>query len=378
MPAIERLDSSNCANPVLDIYFRIGGVPINIYSLEFIIYEKVTAPPALVQTYPPAGRATVDVDNDCPTGHRLGTGVYVAEWDVPGIEPVGAHEIHWFWKQTAAHAERQFVQEFTVLLEGTAATAPGYCTVQDIRDEGIPVAVMSDTRAEELIEEASEYIDLICGRWFEARDRTIRVQARNHPVLDLGPGNPIIKVDALNIISGRGSTLTRDEISVDDVLVFNRHLTEGLIDPDDRDTPRIEYHGIFGVEYPGTGVAADFPWGSQVVEVQGTFGYTQLPRGVTPAETSDGSQVPANLGITPPLIRKACKLLTVREVALMSDPGGRGDWRDRWRLEQEKTVDQMYKMTSLSSLKQQGLLTGDPEIDGILTQYMAGPSMGAV
>jgi hypothetical protein len=60
----------------------------------------------------------------------------------------------------------------------------------------------------------------------------------------------------------------------------------------------------------------------------------------------------------------------------MSDPAGRGDWADRWRLESEKTVDQMYKMTSLASLGMMGRYTGDPAIDGILSAYMAPPSMG--
>lgn len=253
--------------------------------------------------------------------------------------------------------------------------AEAYCTLQDIRDEGVTIAEASDARVTAQIALASRYIERLTGRWFDAQTRTFKVRARNTAVLFLD--HPIVSVSAINIVSGRGANLNRDELSVDDVLVFNRHLTEGLTNPDDRDNPKLEYSNFQGYEYPGS-EEANWPWGSQVVEVAGKFGYTELTPSDTPGETSDGSQVPNSDGVTPPLIVHACKLLAMRELALMSDPAERGEWRDRFRLESEKTADQSYKMTSLDSLNMQGAWTGDPEIDAIIALYVAPPESGAV
>jgi hypothetical protein len=375
MSALEREQSSNCSNPVLDAFVEIGTTRTDIYSAEFIIYEKVSNPPNLVQAYPPSGREAVDVSTDCPTGHRLSIGRYVAEWDVPADALVGAYEIHWFWKLTAAHPEQQFVQEFSVTLQGAMGSSDGYCTVQDLRDEGITVAMMSDIRAGELISEASRYIERMTGRWFEARDRTFKIRGKRSKVVHLP--HPIIKIDNVNLVTGRGSGANRDAITVDDLIVFNRHLTEGLTNPDDRDNPKLEYISTWGIDYPNRDDAL-FPKFSQVVEVIGTFGYTELAHGVTPGETSSDSQVPSNFGITPLLITKVCKLLVVREIGLMVDFDDREDFKDRHRITEEKTVDQSYKKTSISDLKMTGMWTGDPEIDGLIALFVASPDVQAV
>lgn len=264
-------------------------------------------------------------------------------------------------------------------LQGTGRVGV-YATIQDIRDEGVPDTVYSDTRVNHAIELASRYIERVTGRWFEARTRTFRVKARNTGVCFLE--HPIVSVSAINIVSGRGADMDRDEVDLEDVLVFNRHLTQGLMEPDDRDAPRLEFENLRGLEYPGrTGLGrtdAEFPHGSQVVEVTGRFGYTELSIGDEPGETSDGSQVPNSEGVTPQLIEHVCRLLVMRELAPMGNAATRSDWRDRHRLEQEKTDDQMYKLSPLAALGNTGNITGDPEIDGILTSYMAPATMGAV
>jgi len=259
-------------------------------------------------------------------------------------------------------------------LQGTGRVGV-YCTIQDIRDEGIASTVFSDARVNAAIEVASRFIETATGRWFEARSRTFRVKARNTRVCFLN--HPIISLSEVNIVTGRGSAMTRDAIDVSDVLVFNRHLTEGLTDPDDRDAPRIEFEGVTGYEYPGR-IDGVFLVGSQTIEVVGRFGYTELAAGETPGETSDGSQVPTSEGVTPPLIEHLCKLLTVRELSTLANPDDRASWRDLWRLESEKTADQSYKMTSLDRLGMQGYVTGDPEIDGIINLFRAPASIGVV
>jgi len=187
-------------------------------------------------------------------------------------------------------------------------------------------------------------------------------------------GAPIIQIDSVATVFGRGSNLDRESIAVDDVLVYNRHLTEGLNDPDDRDHPRIEMVSGSLIDYPG--LDAEFLAGSQIIEVSGLFGYTELGPGDSVGETSDGSQIPLSYGDTPELIRQACMLLVTRNIGTLGDPASRADWRDASRVIEEKTADQSYKLASNAQLKLFGSTTGDPEIDGILNLYRVPASMG--
>lgn len=256
-----------------------------------------------------------------------------------------------------------------------ADTGGLYCSIQDLRDEGIPDTVLSDARAAVVIRRASRLIERLTGNWFEVRPRTFRVKANGTTVVHLGA--PIIMVSSVNLVSGRGTSITRDSVPIDDVLVFNRHLTEGLEDPDDRATPRLEYLGAWGIDYPGRD---DFEWPemSQVVEIEGLFGYTELEPSDPVGETSDGSQVPLSYGQTPELIKQACMMLIMKDLYPLGDVARRESLRDRNRIIEEKTADQSYKKESLKNLGMTGTLTGDADIDGILVQYMATPGMGAV
>ena len=250
----------------------------------------------------------------------------------------------------------------------------GYCTVDDLRDEGITTSMLSDSRATALIERASRYIEKVTGQWFEPRSRHFIVNADGSRVVYLGA--PIIQIDAIKLVSGRGDEYTEWEYDLEQILVFNRHLTQGLLNPDDRLCPRIEFQGPMGVYYPGWETI--FPEGRQVVRIEGVFGYTDLPDGVDPGETFVGSQIPTSQGETPKDIEHVCKLLVVREMGLMSDPSRRDGWLSRWRIEAEKTMDQSYKMTPLDRLGMAGQFTGDPEIDGILAQYRSPIGVAAV
>jgi len=350
MPALEREESSNCSNPVLDAYVRIGSVLTDIYSAEYVIYERVSDPPNLTQVYPPTGRATVDVDNLCPTGHKIGTGHYVAEWDVPVDALVGAYEIHWFWRLTVAHAEQQFCQEFVVTLQASMVSPPGYCTIQDIRDEGVTEAMHDDTRVESAIATASRLIDMYTKRWFEPRSLTFTLDGLGVKSLHLD--QPIIDVTEL---------LVEDiEVDVDtELIVYNRHLSENLTQPDDRENPRIELlQPIEGSLEARLGFR-NFPRGQRNVQITGQFGYTEY----------DGTAT----GKVPELIAHACKLMAMRELPLLVDGDDREDARARWRVTEYKTRDQTIKLGGVSATSGGravvGAYTGDPEIDAILARF---------
>lgn len=249
-----------------------------------------------------------------------------------------------------------------------------YASIQDLRDEGITVAMLSDARAMTLLAQASTFIDRVTGRWFEPRNRTFRVRSPGTKIVYVGA--PIIQVTSVASVFGRGTSLDRESIDVDDVLVYNRHLTEGLVEPDDRDTPRIELIAASLTDYPGA--EAEFLAGSQVIEVAGVFGYTELAPGDPVGESSDGSQVPLSYGSTPDGIKRACMLLVARNLGTLGDPATRREWRDGGRIIEEKTADQSYKLEGLGAIGQTGTITGDPEIDGLLNLYKAPPMATAV
>lgn len=250
-----------------------------------------------------------------------------------------------------------------------------YCTVQDLRDEGITVSMLSDANALRKINVASKYIERVTGRWFEPRTRTFYLDGDGNSTLRVG--HPIIEITGIATITGRGASLDEDDIELDEVRIYNRHLTQGLTRPDDRARPRIEFPQLTD-PWARRDVHDGFwrairQWraGRVNVKVEGVFGYTDLQPGDQVGETSAGSQVPLSYGSTPALIAEVCKALVVRDLGQMGRPADREDWANRYRIEMEKTGDQQYKMTSLDKLGLSGAWTGDPYIDGILAMFVA-------
>jgi len=251
----------------------------------------------------------------------------------------------------------------------------GYCTIQDMRDEGFLIADYPDDWVTAKIALATAYIDKITQRWFEPRDMTLRVDGIGSSTLRLAvPG--IIEIDSVRTIGGLGDNFDADDVDLDDIVVYNRHLTMGLLEPDDRANPRLETFvtddrlgrsssTAFGNFYL-------FPKGRQNIEVGGTFGYTELAAGATPGETTEGSQVPDSQGITPPLICEACKRLVARDLEQLAESEERSDVRNEFRVTAHKTRHQSIKFTSLEKLAMNGFATGDPEIDGLLALYTGG------
>ena len=159
------------------------------------------------------------------------------------------------------------------------------------------------------------------------------------------------------------------DLAVDPTLyrIYNRHLTQGLLLPDDRDDPKLEFfHGsdLGGVRFEPAGAlglaSLVWPRGQQNVMVRGVFGYTE----------PDGSPT----GSTPTLIRQVTKLLVMRDLPRLTDLDRREDAQRRWRLTSERTRDQAY---TLEALKLQGAFTGDPEIDNILVAFVRPADLGA-
>ncbi len=363
-------------NPKLETFFidRPGGSLIDVDTLEFAIFERESSPPTLVQTFPVSGRQSVDVANLFPTGDKLGTGHYAARYTVPAAEVFGERVIKWFFKVTPASTEACYAEEFSVVEGITVPLGGSYCTIQQLRDKGVPSTgpgAKTDAQLQALILEQSRLIDLYTGRFFEPRNLVQVLDGTGRRAMLLG--DPIISISKIRLISEDFVTATDLNVDLNDVRIYNRHLS-GLLNPDDRENPMIEFqefdHRFESLPFAGAGHIHGifhphrWPEGTQNVEITGIFGYTD----------DDGTAV----GKTPGPITTACCLMVIRNLISPLDP----DYLDTvnaWRLTELKTRDQTIKWASPDKLGSRGVgaFTGDPMIDTILAAYTRPPQLGA-
>jgi hypothetical protein len=320
MQALGRGQRSDTSHPTLSVFTPMDGLLDDVDAVEYAIVDRTSDVP--VQVFPESGRAGAA---------RLGVGHYLAVYTLPASAQLGHHSVRWFVR--AAESELHFETPFEVLA-APIDMSPGYCMLQDLRDEGFTQEAVSDTRLVRAIALASRTIERITGRFFEPRRQRIELDGLGSSEMLLD--EPIIAIERIDIGGGG---------PVSGATVYNRHITQGLMLPDDRQNPRIRL---------------GFPCGARNVRVTGLFGYTE----------PDGSPT----GTTPLLIREACKRLVVREIPLLADTGRREDARQRYRILQEKTREQSY---TLDRLAHPGTLTGDPDIDDILVQFMRPADLGA-
>ncbi|ACY13456.1 conserved hypothetical protein [Haliangium ochraceum DSM 14365] len=207
-----------------------------------------------------------------------------------------------------------------------------YASVSDMRAEGVSEAQASDERLAALLDEASRAIDRLTGWFFEPRTLVLRLDGRGTATIE--PPVPPIALTEL-VADGRNISLASN-----DLVVVGAPAAFGF------DAPRLTR--TFG---------RCFPKGRGNVEATGVWGYTEING--TPH------------GRTPLAIRRACILLAQRWLA----PLGEGDTeaRTRWRVIEERTRDQSYKLDRPIA----GTLSGDPDIDAILMRFRRPLGLGA-
>jgi hypothetical protein len=300
---------------------------------------------------------------DVAVVNRLGLGRYAATW-TPGSAAVGQYTVRWYYKLLSASVEQSFDQEFELVAK-PYATAP-YCSVYDLRAEGLLSSTADDAKVQSWIARASKYIEQFTGQVFVPVYKAMALNGRESRALLLG--EPIIGLESVAIdyftIFGANSVVIPGET----LRVFNRHLA-GMVNPDDRKNPQLRFvsggdlGGVNFAEQANSGFLLSqliFPFGIRNIQVTGLWGYTE----------ADGSFV----GQTPFMIREAAKMLVVRLMPQMIDQDGRAEAGQRDRVIQENTRDQGFQFAA-PWLK--GGLTGSWDIDSILVDHKRPPAMGA-
>ncbi|MBQ7217739.1 MAG: hypothetical protein IJS39_17375 [Synergistaceae bacterium] len=195
-----------------------------------------------------------------------------------------------------------------------------YCTVDDLRAEGVSEEDYSDEQLGRLIEASSEFIDKVTGQWFELREQTIRLDGRGGRNLVL----PVFLSEAHSV------KVDHEEIS--DYVLYNRM--------EDRAYPKIFR-------------CAGWPSGRLNVEVSGQWGYVE-----------EG-------GSTPPAIKRAAMKLALYNFPALTDTDAIEENAVRGLLLSETTDGHTYMLSdSAVAEAYSGAITGDAEIDGILKGYM--------
>jgi hypothetical protein len=209
-----------------------------------------------------------------------------------------------------------------------------YASVQDMRGEGVTEAQASDARLDALLYEASEAINHLTGWVFEPRDWTIRLDGTGRPALE----PPLVPIVVSELWVGS------QWLQPDEYRVVGAPVVPGFV------APRIEL------------LRGSFPLGQGNVLARGTWGYTE----------HDGTP----LGRTPVAIRRACMLLVMRLLPPIGDQDAVHDARDRWRVVEQRTREQSIKFAA-AAIASGWEMSGDPEVDAILTRYRRPLQLGA-
>lgn len=319
------------------------------FSLSFQIFDTSDAVKEVtpVQSYPVAAGTKQVVDL---VAHKLGTGRFAAVWDSSGLSVTGRFVVKWFYKFASADAESSWSEEFEVVPQPYSGSH--YCSVFDIRDEGVSASVFTDRVVQQRIALASAEIERYTGRQFSPVYKALSISGRGTSKLQLD--EPICAVEqmSVSVLDIVGSV---DVVAQADYSVANRHLTEGLVQPDDRNNPKLEW--IYN-----SGTLLQFPSGRKNIALKGVFGYTEKSENF--------------VGVTPMLIRHLCKAMTVRNLPQI----GSGDWSDSrssGRVIRERTREQEIQFESAASSGRITSYTGDSDLDGIIASFRRPPKFGS-
>jgi hypothetical protein len=221
-----------------------------------------------------------------------------------------------------------------------------YIAVSDLRNEGFPDPP-SDILLEDRIALAEAYIHAQTGQFFKPQQITYTLDGSGTETLFLPL--PIITLDSVKIDG--------DAVTIEDIAIYNRHLTQRLLNPDDRFIPKLVFKRPES-GYPG--IVARWLEAEQNVEIVGKFGYTDY-----------SSTNPE--GVTPPQIIYLAKLLVKHLVDLIGTSSDDDDVAGP--VVEYRTKEQTIKYANIKQAILAGTLTGDETIDGIILSFVRPPDL---
>lgn len=217
-----------------------------------------------------------------------------------------------------------------------------YCTLADVRAEGVLEDDYADPRVGEMIVLAKTYIDRVTELVFERALLTRTLSGNGERLLELPL--PICQGDdqIVSLVFGRDYPETFD---LDEVILYN----EGR----EVEWPRLELdHGYV------------FPSGRKNIELSAYMGRVDY-----------NSALVGDARWTTPLeIKRVAIRLVVRELPALGDADAQLE-RQTFRTTSERT---RFRTLTLGTLAATGGPTGDPDIDSILAAYRRVPLGGII
>jgi hypothetical protein len=355
--------------PVLDVGVQQSSYFQALEELEYRVLDTTGAeviPPTSVEVDPEAVNTDVLLEYT--------QGLYAPSITVPATINYGTWTIEWtgVWHNPLTVQDVEFTATSTfVVVNPTHPIVSGYVQVQDMYDEGVPVLLYPPERVATILEKASNRIEQWTGRTFVPELKQLNLDGRGGPALQVG--EPIIGISqAYFVLSYRAAQ--ENAITDGTLQVYNRHIRQNLLEPDDRDDPKVEFRNYPGddgyANYDGyTYNTYDEGWFAntqQNVLLQGVFGYTDWNGtifGQTPTDIQDI------------VMRLAMKWLP----GLWQQTGGGGGVGPAGPILSEKTMDQAVTFANLAggsggsggSSAYSGNYTGDPAIDQVIETYRA-------
>lgn len=356
MPGVVLNETVDCDNPLLQFFYHELGIMKDVEVLSFLVRNVGSGTEVQASTL-------INTDDCDMGGQRLGIGRYAATFSATGAGwEIGTHEIEWTYEVVAGDPSKKWRQRFEVLDDALFTTGLGYRTYAESTAlrKNSAFANCEVGALQEAGVEVAELIEALTGRFFDPRYINTRYNGTNAGALPLQ--HPIIGIDQLAIIAG-GPASSLLDIDLEMMRIYNRHLQAGLLDPDDRDNPRIEFVTDLAPGQNSVKVLTQgrFQLGRQNIQVGGVFGYTDL----------DGTPV----GRTPRLLPRAAANLMLKRIL---DPFGLDPFTSApGRIREAKTRDQQIKFGGAAD-GGIGSLTGDRAVDDVLLLYMRPAHYGAV
>ena len=185
---------------------------------------------------------------------------------------------------------------FRVLDEAHPFVENSYAQIQDMLDAGFPIGVpapvggFSFEQAEAALRKANAFIERVTSRrfyaWYGAHDH----DGRGGPKLQFR--HVVCGLTSLEWTNTSFNIVDRPAYS-NEVRVYNRHLRQNMVEPDDRNDPRLEFltdRAWSDNHYSRLFSHAHFYESNQNVKVHGMWGYTDYdgsPFGRTPLEITE-------------------------------------------------------------------------------------------